>query len=211
MKEGTPEKQRVVIAVIHACPAVRAQIRSALRSSGRRVLTAAHSEELGPLAKLVRESGLTARETDRGHAREVPPSRPESAPQPGIVMPYAVDEHGNGISIDPSRGAMEESLALLGSSGDFEQQPEVLSGGLAEIPFADLVTWLRIGRLTGSVRVAGTGNLARLYLEEGAVCAAELDTGETGEEAIERVLGWTEGSFDVLFGGAGGFAQPAVH
>ncbi len=126
-------------------------------------------------------------------------------------MPYALGEGGNGVPFDPSRGAAAEPLSLLGSAMDFEQQPEILSGGLSEIPFADLVTWLGIARLTGSVRVAGTGNLARLYLEEGCVRAAELDSGETGEEAIERVLGWTEGSFDVLFGGSSGSSLPAIH
>ncbi|MDX1997011.1 MAG: DUF4388 domain-containing protein [Thermoanaerobaculia bacterium] len=74
-----------------------------------------------------------------------------------------------------------------------------LSGSLAEIPVSQLMAMLAILRRDARVRCENGPRRATLVLVRGEVDSAETNDGWRGEEAINHILEWRQGSFEVEF------------
>jgi Domain of unknown function (DUF4388) len=78
-----------------------------------------------------------------------------------------------------------------------------LTGSLAEIPVSQLIAMLAVLRRDARVRCENGPRKATIVLARGEVDTAETNDGRRGEEAINHLLEWRQGSFEVEFVAAG--------
>ncbi|RMH40165.1 MAG: response regulator [Deltaproteobacteria bacterium] len=75
-----------------------------------------------------------------------------------------------------------------------------IAGSLAQIGLSSLLTLLELERKSGvlTLRAAGGGDTARIWLRDGRVVQAEIDGRDAprDEECIYHLLTWSDGSFD---------------
>ena len=71
-----------------------------------------------------------------------------------------------------------------------------LNGLIEDLPVIDLLESLEQGKQSGSVTVTSHGRTASVYFRQGAIVDATLSRLR-GEEAVFRLLTWTEGQYDV--------------
>lgn len=74
-----------------------------------------------------------------------------------------------------------------------------LTGSLAEIPVSQLIAMLAVLRRDARVRCENGPRRATIVLARGEVDTAETNDGRRGEEAINHLLEWRQGSFEVEF------------
>lgn len=74
-----------------------------------------------------------------------------------------------------------------------------LAGSLAEIPVSQLIAMLAVLRRDARVRCENGPRRAKLILVRGEVSSAETNDGRRGEEAINHLLDWRQGNFEVEF------------
>ena len=81
-----------------------------------------------------------------------------------------------------------------------QQAPQegVIRGRLAEMNMIDLLQSLELGQKTCALTVTRNGEDCRMYFAEGKISHAELGS-VVGDEAVYRVVGWPEGSFEIDF------------
>jgi DNA-binding response OmpR family regulator len=77
----------------------------------------------------------------------------------------------------------------------------VLRGSLAQMGVLDLLQSLDMGRKTCSLTLANNGDNCKLFFTEGQINHA-LYGKLKGDEAVYKVLTWTEGNFEIDFKGA---------
>lgn len=77
-------------------------------------------------------------------------------------------------------------------------QEGVISGRLAEMNLIDLLQSLELGQKTCSLTITRNGENCRMFFSEGQLNHAELGS-LVGDEAVYRVAGWTDGSFQIDF------------
>jgi hypothetical protein len=82
------------------------------------------------------------------------------------------------------------------AEGSAAKGAPTLSGKLSEMGLVDLVQTLELGRKSGVMRVEAVGVSGALWLRDGSIVDAELG-GHRGEDAIYRLLGLSEGHFEV--------------
>jgi CheY-like chemotaxis protein len=85
-----------------------------------------------------------------------------------------------------------EKMAKAASSGG------VLRGSLLQMNVIDLVQSLEMGRKSGSLILTSQNEKCELYFVEGQVVHAAYGT-LNGDEAVFKVLRWTDGSFQIDF------------
>lgn len=88
--------------------------------------------------------------------------------------------------------------AAPSAEGDASNEAPSLSGALSEMGLVDLVQTLELGRKSGVMRVEAAGLSGALWMREGAIVDAELGR-HRGEDAVHRLLGLSEGRFEVDF------------
>ncbi len=79
------------------------------------------------------------------------------------------------------------------------QRPSNLSGfqgSIGSLPLVDLLQVWSANRLSGLVTVTYEGRSGSLYFVDGEIAHAEVD-GLTGEPAVQVILGWPEGTFEL--------------
>jgi hypothetical protein len=69
-------------------------------------------------------------------------------------------------------------------------------GAIDNLPLVDLLQVWAMNGFSGLVTVSSQGRAGHVYFVEGAVVHAEAD-GLEGEAAVQRILAWPEGSFDL--------------
>ncbi len=73
------------------------------------------------------------------------------------------------------------------------------SGHLADMPVVDVIQTIEVSRKSGVIHfVGGHQRVAAIYFRDGKVIDAEAGTLQ-GEDAVYRLLTWTEGEFEVVF------------
>jgi CheY-like chemotaxis protein len=82
------------------------------------------------------------------------------------------------------------------ASGD-----SVLRGSLAQMGVLDLLQSLDMGRKTCSLTLANSGDSCKMFFAEGQINHAQYGKLK-GDEAVYKVLTWTEGNFEIDFKGA---------
>jgi CheY-like chemotaxis protein len=76
----------------------------------------------------------------------------------------------------------------------------VMRGRLSEMNIIDLLQSLELGQKTCSLTFKQKGESCRMYFAEGQIHHAE--SGEiVGDDAVYRVAGWSEGTFEIDFNG----------
>jgi CheY-like chemotaxis protein len=76
----------------------------------------------------------------------------------------------------------------------------VIRGRLSEMNIIDLLQSLELGQKTCSLTFTQGGENCRMYFQEGQIHHAESG-GVTGDQAVYRVAGWTDGTFQIDFNG----------
>ncbi|NVB37963.1 DUF4388 domain-containing protein [Pseudenhygromyxa sp. WMMC2535] len=73
-----------------------------------------------------------------------------------------------------------------------------MSGSIQDIPLADVLQWLATSRKTGTLRVRGR-SVGELFLRQGTIYYARIEGSEglAAEKALLRMMGWTEGTFEL--------------
>lgn len=74
-----------------------------------------------------------------------------------------------------------------------------VQGSLSDLPPVDLLESLETGEQSGVVRIGRGGKRAEIFFQDGEIVDATLEKLR-GEEAVFRVLGFTEGTFEVEIG-----------
>jgi len=109
---------------------------------------------------------------------------------------------------DPEAGSFEASdvprqcrraSATAGEAG-MTEAPSTRSGfqgTIGNLPLVDLLQVWSMNGFSGLVSVSSQGRTGHLYFVEGAIVHAEAD-GNVGEQAVGIIVGWPEGSFDLL-------------
>lgn len=69
-------------------------------------------------------------------------------------------------------------------------------GAIENLPLVDLLQVWAMNGFSGLVTVSSQGHSGHLYFVEGGIVHAETE-GVTGEGAVQRILSWPEGSFDL--------------
>lgn len=69
-------------------------------------------------------------------------------------------------------------------------------GAIDNLPLVDLLQVWAMNGFSGLVTVSSQGHSGHLYFLDGGIVHAETD-GATGEIAVQRILSWPEGSFDL--------------
>ena len=69
-------------------------------------------------------------------------------------------------------------------------------GAIENLPLVDLLQVWAMNGFSGLVTVSSQGNSGHLYFVDGGIVHAEAD-GVAGEPAVQRILAWPEGSFDL--------------
>jgi DNA-binding response OmpR family regulator len=77
----------------------------------------------------------------------------------------------------------------------------VLRGSLAQMNVLDLLQSLDMGRKTCALTLANNGDKCKMFFTEGQINHA-LYGKMKGDEAVYKVLTWTEGSFEIDFKGS---------
>jgi CheY-like chemotaxis protein len=77
----------------------------------------------------------------------------------------------------------------------------VLRGSLAQMGVLDLLQSLDMGRKTCSLTLANNGDSCKMFFTEGQINHAQYGKLK-GDEAVYKVLTWTEGNFEIDFKGA---------
>lgn len=73
------------------------------------------------------------------------------------------------------------------------------AGRVADMPVVDVIQTIEISRKSGVIQfVGGGGRQAAIYFRDGKVIDAEAGTLQ-GEDAVYRLLTWSEGEFEVVF------------
>jgi len=73
------------------------------------------------------------------------------------------------------------------------------AGRVADMPVVDVIQTIEISRKSGVIQfVAERGRQAAIYFRDGKVIDAEAGTLQ-GEDAVYRLLTWSEGEFEVVF------------
>jgi len=72
------------------------------------------------------------------------------------------------------------------------------SGSLGEIGLVDIIQTIDLSKKRGMIHLSREGETGAIYFEEGEMVDAELGHLE-GEEALYRLLRWTDGFFDIEF------------
>ncbi|MBA3459512.1 MAG: DUF4388 domain-containing protein [Deltaproteobacteria bacterium] len=73
------------------------------------------------------------------------------------------------------------------------------AGRVADMPVVDVIQTIEISRKSGVIQFVGErGRQAAIYFRDGRVIDAEAGT-LTGEDAVYRLLTWSEGEFEVVF------------
>lgn len=106
-------------------------------------------------------------------------------------------------------------LRIVRASGDARSDAEVredlagrgrragdkgrFSGNLAEVPLPDLLQLLATGKKSGALRIDGPVAGGAVHITNGRIAHAELDgvEGGPGRKALFRMLGWTDGTFEL--------------
>jgi hypothetical protein len=71
------------------------------------------------------------------------------------------------------------------------------SGDVGSLPLVDLLQVWSMNRFSGLVTVTFEGRAGQLYFIDGEIVHAEAD-GQTGEPAVQAIIGWPEGSFELF-------------
>ncbi len=77
----------------------------------------------------------------------------------------------------------------------------VLRGSLAQMNVLDLLQSLDMGRKTCALTLANNGDKCKMFFTEGQINHAHYGKMK-GDEAVYKVLTWTEGSFEIDFKGS---------
>ena len=73
------------------------------------------------------------------------------------------------------------------------------AGRVADMPVVDVIQTIEISRKSGVIQFVGErGRQAAIYFRDGKVIDAEAGTLQ-GEDAVYRLLTWSEGEFEVVF------------
>jgi hypothetical protein len=75
--------------------------------------------------------------------------------------------------------------------------PSGFQGSIGSLPLVDLLQVWSMNRLSGLVTIASDGQTGHLYFVEGEIVHAEAD-GLSGEPAVHAIIGWPEGSFELV-------------
>jgi hypothetical protein len=77
------------------------------------------------------------------------------------------------------------------------QEPPRMTGSLEEIPLPDLMQLFSTSKKSGVLVLRNSTSIARLYLDQGRIRHAEIDTSPNllPQKAVYRLLGFTRGSF----------------
>ncbi|MFH1017502.1 MAG: DUF4388 domain-containing protein [Pseudomonadota bacterium] len=145
-----------------------------------------------------------AKERAGGTVKETLPKGPEAFP--------LEDDEPSGIADIPATGgfSFDKAAPALEPEEDQEPEPEpsyapeplgtakpkTLSGNLSAMGLADLLQNLGQNKKSGMLRLR-MGREGRIWVVEGRVVGAELER-VSGTKALFRLLGWSEGSFELL-------------
>lgn len=72
------------------------------------------------------------------------------------------------------------------------------SGRLADLPVVDVIQTIEVSRKSGVIQFVADRRRAAIYFRDGKVIDAEAGTLQ-GEDAVYRLLTWTDGEFEVVF------------
>ncbi|MCG8457870.1 MAG: DUF4388 domain-containing protein, partial [Holophagales bacterium] len=72
-----------------------------------------------------------------------------------------------------------------------------MSGRLERFEIPELLTMFDMGRRSGRIRLESNGRRAYLLLSEGDVIDGGIDGGASGVDAVNELIGWKEGSFEI--------------
>jgi CheY-like chemotaxis protein len=110
-----------------------------------------------------------------------------------VEKPFFLKEATQRIKRVIDKISLEKMAKAAASDG-------VLRGSLLQMNVIDLVQSLEMGRKSGSLTLTHTGDKCELYFVEGQVTHAAYGS-LTGDPAVFKVLRWTDGNFEVNFGG----------
>lgn len=102
-------------------------------------------------------------------------------------------------SATAAKRSMLETQKIRSRTGEpvASQEPPRMSGSLEEIPLPDLMQLFSTSKKSGVLVLRATTSVGRLYLEQGRIRHAEIDTSPNlkPEKAIYRLLSFTRGTF----------------
>src|SRR5206468_7641247 len=110
-----------------------------------------------------------------------------------VEKPFFLKEATQRIKRVIDRIALEKMAKAAPSDG-------ILRGSLSQMNVVDLVQSLEMGRKSCSLTMTNADDKCEMYFHQGQVKHAAYGS-ITGDEAVFKVLRWTEGSFQVDFDG----------
>jgi len=123
-------------------------------------------------------------------------SAQEQAVDDFVEKPFFLKEATQRIKRVIDKIALEKMAKTAASDG-------VLRGSLSQMNVIDLVQSLEMGRKSCALTLINKDDTCEMYFREGQVTHAQYGP-LTGDEAVFKVLRWTEGNFQVNFEGKTG-------
>ncbi|HXZ30900.1 MAG TPA: response regulator [Terriglobales bacterium] len=120
-------------------------------------------------------------------------SAQEQAVDDFVEKPFFLKEATQRIKRVIDKIALEKMAKTAASDG-------VLRGSLSQMNVIDLVQSLEMGRKSCALTLTNKDDTCELYFREGQVTHAQYGS-LTGDQAVFKVLRWTEGNFQVNFDG----------
>jgi len=120
-------------------------------------------------------------------------SAQEQAVDDFVEKPFFLKEATQRIKRVIDKIALEKMAKTAASDG-------VLRGSLLQMNVIDLVQSLEMGRKSCALTLTNKDDTCELYFREGQVTHAQYGS-LTGDQAVFKVLRWTEGNFQVNFDG----------
>lgn len=110
-----------------------------------------------------------------------------------VEKPFFLKEATQRIKRVIDKIALEKMAKTAPSDG-------VLRGSLSQMNVIDIVQSLEMGRKSGALTMSNNDETCEMYFSEGQVTHAQYGS-LTGDQAVFKVLRWTEGNFQINFEG----------
>jgi len=110
-----------------------------------------------------------------------------------VEKPFFLKEATQRIKRVIDKIALEKMAKTAPSDG-------VLRGSLSQMNVIDIVQSLEMGRKSGALKMTNNDETCEMYFSEGQVKHAQYGV-LTGDQAVFKVLRWTEGNFQINFEG----------
>jgi hypothetical protein len=120
------------------------------------------------------------------------------------TKPEPLSPSAAGDTLDEAFEALIEAFTSMGGEGDGARPAQHLAGQLARISLFSVLTLCQLERVTGLLRLGNGTSTVHAFLDAGELVDATIVGRDVPpRRALDEVMGWKEGSFEVLFEAVG--------